>query len=758
MEPRDGVPGSSATSLRRLLPTTTDVQRVIRSLALNAKNAAVRPVLSARFYAQHPGIAVREMLCGATVAAMQVPESVAFSFVGHIAPNVGLASTFFVGLAVALFGGKPGMIAGLAGALMVVSGPQLMADTGSLAAYTPSERLQHYLLTMIVVGVFQLVIAGCGLTRLLRLVPRPVHVGFLNGLGIVIFITQLEEFKLCSDGGITHFFDCPEASREWMSLRHGATWMVIGMAVTSTLIVLFVPKIPRVGGIVPSSLLAILLCSLFEHLINRPFIHADVRTVGDVTPVGGQLPSFAAPLKPAAGWNYGAIFQTAAMLTLIGTVESLLSLHALNAVTKTPSSLVQFTQECVAEGGGNIVAALFGAVGGSIMIGTSTVNILSGSRGRLSGITAALLILLVIGVAGPAIALIPTASLTGVMFVVVMKTFDWATFKTIPRIPLADAFIIVLVTVLSVVTNIAIAVVVGVVLACLLYAWADTSSLRLERLEPDGAGAEVEIAFVVVGRLSFSTAWVFEAAALSALAQVEREDLERPRDELRADDISDREGNCRLRITIDFSASGIEDYSALHCIYKAVKAYAAAGRQLRLRGLNHASLARLQRAGRLINKGASVLSFHIPHMEEGVLEPSARLGTALQASGGAGQQAAGEPSASTGGSSHPGPTLLQDRRHLEVLGTGDVDVDVVAESAVLVVCCTHGRRCAAAAERRLSVADRPAANDTATPASDSAGMQCSHALSPNTAAPASDASDHLMRTSSTESAVLSTEP
>jgi MFS superfamily sulfate permease-like transporter len=742
-----------------LLPTTADVQGVIRNLASNAKNAAVRPYVSACFYAQHPAIAVREMLCGATVAAMQVPESIAFSFVGHIAPNVGLASTFFVGLAVALFGGKPGMIAGLAGALMVVSGPQLMADTGPLVAYTPSERLQHYLLTMIVVGVFQLIIAGCGLTRLLRLVPRPVHVGFLNGLGIVIFITQLEEFKLCSDGGIAHFFDCPEHSREWMSLRHGATWMVIGTAVASTLIVLFVPKIPRVGGIVPSSLLAILLCSLFEHLINRPFIHADVRTVGDVTPVGGQLPSFGTPLKPAAGWNYGVIFQTAAMLTLIGTVESLLSLHALNTATKTPSSLSQFTQECVAEGGGNILAAFFGSVGGSIMIGTSTVNILSGSRGRLSGITAALLILLVIGVAGPAIALIPTASLTGVMFVVVMKTFDWATFKTLPRIPLPDAFTIVLVTVLSVATNIAIGVVVGVVLACILYAWADTSALRLERLESDRACAEVETAVAVVGRLSFSTAWVFEAAVLSVLAQVEREEQQEGRGaEFQTDDTSEREQSCRLRVTLDFSASGIEDYSGLHCIYKAVKAYAAAGRQLRLRGLNHASLARLQRAGRLINKGASVLTIHIPHMEDGLLEPSAQLGTALQASGGASQQAAGRPPTSAVESSHRGVSRHQDLRHPEVLGTGDVDVDVVAESAMLVVCCTHGRHCAAAAERRLAVVDELAANATTAPASSSVGMQNSLPLSSSAAVPATDASDRLMRAASTESVVPSTEP
>lgn len=607
-----------------------------------ATSAAAARVRGVGYYGRHPRAAVREVLNGVTVACMQVPESIAFSYIGVIDPIVGLYSTFFIGLFVAVAGGKPGMIGGLAGALMVVSGPQLMSDDGLLRDLPPGDRLQHYLLTVVVVGVAQLVIGISGLTSALRLIPRPAHVGFLNGLAIVILLAQVHEFQVCDAPG-SYFVTCPSAARTAMSLAAGRTWVFLGEVAAAVGITLAFPRLPRVGKALPSSLVAILACTLFEHLVVRGAAGAaGTRTVGDTAAIAGTLPPLGLPHPPAdgSGWRWGAVFQVAAMLTLIGTGESLLSLRALDAASTAtapaaapPGSPVpapapapaatewKLRQECVTEGAGNLVGALCGSVGGGIMIGTSTVNLMSGSTGRLSGTVAALAVLAVVLVAAPAVALIPASALVGLMLVVVIRTADWGSVRSLHRMPRADAVQLVAVTVLCAVTNIAIGVAVGVVAAALLHVWRDSRALAVVEADSVTAVAAPTAPtapplrregirhLTVHGRLNFTTAWAFESALTAGLASAP----------------------AVVAVHFDHDSASrtagpvLADYSALHAVCAAVKAHAAAGVSLRLCGVDAASASMLVRAGAVTRREAGILHLALAPLETTILDPPAAL-------------------------------------------------------------------------------------------------------------------------------------
>lgn len=672
------------------------------------------PLVGAAFYARHPRAGLREVLNGVTVACMQVPESIAFSYIGLIDPLAGLYATFFIGLFVAVTGGKPGMIGGLAGALMVVSGPQLMADTGLLGSLPVQERWQHYLLTMVLVGVLQLVIGAAGLTAALRLVPRPTHVGFLNGLAVVILITQVHEFQVCDAPGA--FITCPAAARSAMSLRVGATWAFLGMVGATAAIAMLFPRVPRVGKLLPSSLVAIIVCTVFEHAVYRRLAGSGTRTVGDTAPISGRLPGFALPHPPPGGeWHFGAVAQVAAMLTLIGTSESLLSLRALDAASSVgaaPSPQVverKMRQECLAEGAGNLIGALFGSVGGGIMIGTSTVNLMSGSRGRLSGTVAALTVLAVLLFAAPAVALIPAATLVGLMLVVAVRTADWGSVRALLRMPRADALQLVVVSVVCVVANIAVGVAVGVLMAALVHVARDsrtlsvTTDLEAEDAHDSDTGPERDVAGAspsplplsetaptrtpgaataplprrhgvrhlhVHGRLSFTTTWAFEYAMAAGLP------------------------SAPSSVVVDFTAAAaaagsgavLADYSALRAVYAAVKTHAAAGVSLRLRGVDASSAAMLMRAGTVQGKGRGILRLALAPLEASALDPpEGTAGTAIAAAAAA-AAAADPPDA--GDTIPPGAAggLDSDAGALDPAGTAaglpapspvDVEFDVV---------------------------------------------------------------------------------
>jgi len=573
-------------------------------------------VAAARWYWQRPFVFGWEIICGVTVALMQIPESVAFSFVGEFSPVTGLHSTFFSGLFSSLLGGKPGMVAGLAGALVVVA-HEMMASDGPLRSYSRGDRFQHYVLVMALVGVLQCVVAAFGLAKWLRLVPRPVHVGFLNGLAVVIFMTQLAEFKVCQAPVQVPFGECPSHHRVFMSPRDGSTWIAVLYACVSAGIVLAVPKIPNVGPYVPSPLLALLLCSAVEWGVVRRFSSLRARTVGETATVAGAWPTWSPPQTPAAGWHWPTVVQYAALLTLVAVLESLLSVAALNTATQTNTTLPQLSQQAAAEGVGNVCASLFGTVGGAVMIGTSTVNIMSGARGRLSSFTAAVFVLTVVLVASPAIGLIPTPALAGIMFVVVLRTFEWSTFKAFLRAPLPDSFLVVLTTVLAVVTDIAIAVLVGTSVAALMHAWADSGTLTVTRSSPvdeeagPGAGEDTTAAAAASGyavhggRLSFATSWAFEVQ-LTAIARAPAH-----------------------VVTLDFSGSGITDYSGVHALYRAAKLFRRAGKVLQVRHMDHGSAVLLARAGRM-SRSAAIPVVHLRPLDDSSVSMAAAIGS-LQA-------------------------------------------------------------------------------------------------------------------------------
>ncbi|GMF33679.1 unnamed protein product [Phytophthora lilii] len=424
---------------------------------------------SARFYWQNLLIFQREMLCGVAAMLLMIPETVAFSYAAKLDPLNGLYATGFLGLAVSLFGGVPATVAGAAGAVAMVM-PAITSGTGSLAYLTYEERLQHLFVAVTIAGVLELLFGMLGLSKLFSMIPRTAHIGFLNGLALMMFISQKTTIEVCKNDTM-RFGECEIAGDlKWMSVSSPTTWVTIALVLVTMAIMHYFPRTPYIGHLIPPTLVAAVVGVGFEFGINRPLLGYDVRTIGDMSPLNGGLPTFAIP-KLGDVQDWGVVLSTAASIMAVGLFESLMTLQSVVDLKKEQLSQTATRKECIAQGIGNVLCGFFSGMGGCSMIAQSNGNILNGARFRLSSFMGGMCTFLVVFFASSVIERVPVACLTGILFVIVIHTFYWPSLKLIFRVKITDAIAIVLVTALAAATNLAIAVIVGVIWQCLVNGW-----------------------------------------------------------------------------------------------------------------------------------------------------------------------------------------------------------------------------------------------------------------------------------------------
>jgi len=425
-----------------------------------------------RNFTQNPK---NDILSGLTVALALIPEAVAFAFVAGIDPLVGLYGAFMMGIVTALFGGRPGMISGATGAMAVVMVHLILKgnEVGEALA-TPIENLglQWLFITLLFVGAIQIAAGVFKLGKFVRLIPHPVMMGFVNGLAIVIFLSQLGLFKVNVDG-------------KQQFMQGNAMWIMLGLVFLTMAIMFLLPKLTKK---IPSALVGIVAVAGITI-----FGGIEVSTVGSFIRDGGGdglqggLPNFQDQiftLLYTLQDNWDLILSTAFILAAVGLIESLMTLNLIDEMTETRGS---GNRECVAQGGANILNGLFGGMGGCAMIGQSIINVNSGGRGRLSGATAAIALLCFILFGAPLIEQIPIAALVGVMFMVVIGTFAWSSFRILHKIPVADAFVLIAVSAITVWQDLAIAVIAGVIMSALVFAWKNATMIRARKyLKEDG--------------------------------------------------------------------------------------------------------------------------------------------------------------------------------------------------------------------------------------------------------------------------------
>ncbi len=488
-----------------------------------------------------------ELLAGLTVALALVPEAVAFSFVAGVHPLVGLYAAFLVGLITAVIGGRPGMISGATGALAVV-----------MVALVAQHGVEYLFATVVLMGILQLLAGVFRLGKFIRLVPHPVMLGFVNGLAIVIFLAQLSQFQVPGSAETSGGHSLG-GSGEWMT---GLPLIMMLALVAVTMAIIW--GMPKLTKAIPAPLAGIAIVAGIVIVFGL-----DVPRVGDLASIKGGFPAFHLPSVPVNFETLEIIVPYAFILAAIGLIESLLTLNLVGEITNKRGGA---SKECVAQGAANLVTGFFGGMGGCAMIGQSMINVKSGGRTRLSGVAAALFLLAFILVGSSLIEQIPLAALVGVMFMVVIGTFAWQSLRIMRRIPLTDAFVIVLVTIVTVMHDLAVAVVVGVIVSALAYAW--NNAKRIHAITRDSvteAGAKV---YEIDGPLFFgSTDGFAELFTPKADPDV---------------------------VIVDFKRSRVVDQSALQAIEDLAGKYEALGKTLRLRHLTRDCHKMLNRAGQLL--------------------------------------------------------------------------------------------------------------------------------------------------------------
>ena len=475
-----------------------------------------------------------EILSGLTVALALVPEAVAFAFIAGVQPLVGLYAAFMVGLITAIFGGRPGMISGATGALAVV-----------MVSLVAQHGVEYLFATVVLMGILQFIAGAARLGKFIRMVPHPVMLGFVNGLAIVIFLAQLGQFKEVDELGQT----------VWMS-DAAITMMLIVIAITMAVIYI----LPRFTSKFPAPLAGIGLATAVVI-----FLGLDTKTVGDLASIAGGLPEFHIPTVPFNLETLYIIFPYAIVLAAIGLIESLLTLTLIDEMTETRG---RNSRECMAQGAANIATGFFGGMGGCAMIGQSMINIKSGGRGRLAGIAAALFLLSFILVASDWIEKIPVAALIGVMFMVVIGTFEWSSLRIMHKIPKTDAFVIILVSAVTVMTDLAMAVVVGVIVSALVFAWECARSIHVF-VKYESKKKKV---YVLHGQLFFASISKFKRLF-----------------DPKADPAD---------VVIDFQHSRVWDHSALEAIDALAERYSKNGTNLHLLHLSSDCKDLLDKAGK----------------------------------------------------------------------------------------------------------------------------------------------------------------
>ena len=484
-----------------------------------------------------------ELLSGLTVALALVPEAVAFAFVAGVHPLVGLYAAFLVGLVTAVLGGRPGMISGATGALAVV-----------MVALVAEHGVEYLFATVVLMGLLQIIAGVMQWGKFIRLVPHPVMLGFVNGLAIVIFLAQLTQFKV---PGTVEVSGHGSSGGEWLS--GSSLYMMLALVVLTMLIIYVMPRITR---IIPSPLAGI---GVVAGLVI--FFGLDVPRVGDMASIQGTLPPFHIPSVPLNWETLEIILPYAIVLAAIGLIESLLTLNLVGEMTGKRGGA---SQECIAQGLANTATGFFGGMGGCAMIGQSMINVKSGGRTRIAGIAAALFLLIFILVGAPIIEMIPLAALVGVMFMVVIGTFAWSSFKILRRVPLTDAFVTILVTLVTVISDLAVAVVVGVIVSALAYAWNNARRIHAHT-EISETGAKI---YRIQGPLFFGSSDGF----------LELFDVQNDPNE----------------VIIEFSDSRVVDQSALQAIEAVAGKYELANKRIQLRHLSRDCHSLLTKAGHLV--------------------------------------------------------------------------------------------------------------------------------------------------------------
>lgn len=464
-----------------------------------------------------------EFLSGITVALALIPEAVAFSIIAGVPPLSGLYAAFIISLVASLLGGRPGMISGATGAIAVVVAPLVR-----------SHGMEYLLAAVVLMGVIQLLAGTLRLGKFIRLVPHSVMFGFVNGLAIVIFMAQLEQFKTVNVNGAS----------VWLSGI--PLYSMLGLVTLTLLVIWLLPKLTKA---VPSSLAAIILVSLLVLGFN-----VETKTVGDIASISGGLPKFHIPSIPFNFESFKIILPYAFIMAGIGLIESLLTLSLIDEITETRG---KGNKECVGQGIANVLTGFFGGMGGCAMIGQSLINISSGGRNRISGVVAALALLIFILFGASVIERLPMATLVGVMFAVAIGTFEWASLKVFGKIPLSDFFVMIIVTLITVFFhNLALAVLVGVIFSALVFAWENSKRIRARKNVDENGIKHYEI----YGPLFFASVSVFN----------EKFDPQ----------------NDPSEVIIDFAESKIVDHSAIEAVNKLTERYQKVGKKLHLKHLS----------------------------------------------------------------------------------------------------------------------------------------------------------------------------
>lgn len=481
-----------------------------------------------------------DVLSGLTVALALVPEAVAFAFVAGVAPLVGLYAAFIVGLVTALIGGRPGMISGATGALAVVC-VALVAEHG----------VGYLFPTVVLMGVIQILIGWLRLGKFIRLVPHPVMLGFVNGLAIVIFLAQLPQFTI----------DPTTPGSNWKT--GSDLYLMCGLVLMTMAIIHFLPKLTKA---IPSSLAAILSVTLLSLFLGH-FLEMNIQTVGDLASIGGALPTWQWFSVDMSLETLNIIWKYSVIMAAVGLIESLMTMSLIDELTETRG---RGNRECIGQGVANVLTGFLGGMGGCAMIGQSMINIRSGGRGRLSGISAALFLLCFILFASSYIEMIPLAALTGVMMMVVFGTFEWASLRLFGRVPKEDVFVVILVSLVTVWTDLAMAVLVGVLVSALVFAWKSAKQIHVT----EWTEKENTKLYLLEGPLFFGSVKPFQEKFNPATD---------PED-----------------VIIDFKRSRVCDHSGIEAINLLTERYLQHGTKLHLRHLSKDCLRLLDKAADLV--------------------------------------------------------------------------------------------------------------------------------------------------------------
>lgn len=470
----------------------------------------------------------RDTLAGLTASFALVPESIAFALVASLNPMMGLYGAAIICGLTALLGGRPGMISGAAGSMAVV-----------IVSLVVSHGVQYFLWTVLLSGALMMLFGLLRMSTLIRMIPHPVMLGFVNGLAIVIAMSQLAHFRT--------------PQHEW--LQGQALWIMLSLAALTMAIVYLLPKIFKA---LPPALVAILTVGALTQIT-----HIATPTLGDMADMAGGWPTLRLPTAPLTLETLQVILPYAVIMAMVGLLETLLTYNLTNEITETKG---QPNRECVALGASNIVSGLSGGMGGCAMIGQTMINLGSNGRGRLSGVVCGVMVLLYILYLSPWIARIPLAALVGVMLVVAQQTFAWNSLRAFRRAPKSDVVIIVAVTIITVLTDLAVAVLCGVVIAALSFAWKHAARMRIERMVEQG-----RVTYRARGTLFFAASEQFQSAF-----QVH----------------DDNE-----RVTVDARGFSLADQSAVAALTSVQDKYVQQGKVLTFEGLDAESEALLRKAG-----------------------------------------------------------------------------------------------------------------------------------------------------------------